>query len=122
MKKGCFVLFLVFTTALNCAFCQPSEPPVVARFLVKAGAEFGGDEILQVLFTNGQTQTMRAGQGGYLGVCTELQFSNAKQFMLRAAVGIKYTTTAAENANIRLTSFPSTSCHVGKSTTIFGWA
>jgi hypothetical protein len=49
---------------------------------------------------------MRAGQGGYLAIGGELQFSKVKQLMLRASVGIKYNTTAADNANIRLTRWP----------------
>ncbi|MCU0387886.1 MAG: hypothetical protein MUE71_04710, partial [Chitinophagaceae bacterium] len=36
----------------------------------------------------------------------EFQFANVKQLMLRTSIGINYNTTAADNANIRLTRFP----------------
>jgi len=49
---------------------------------------------------------MRAGQGGYLALGGEFGFSKVKPLILRATVGIKYNTTAAENANIRLTRVP----------------
>ncbi len=75
---------------------------------MEGGIEYGGDEILEVFFTNGEDQTMRAGQGGLIAVGGQLEFANVKQLMLRASIGIKYNTTAAENANIRLTRFPVT--------------
>ncbi|MBX2944979.1 MAG: hypothetical protein KF725_04030 [Cyclobacteriaceae bacterium] len=49
---------------------------------------------------------MRAGQGGYLAFGGEFQFPKAKGLMLRTSIGIKFNTTAADNANIRLTRFP----------------
>jgi hypothetical protein len=87
-------------------FAQQTEKAVTAKFLVEAGIEFGGDEILEVFFTNGGDQTMRAGQGGFIAVGGEFQFPNVNQLMLRTSIGIKYNTTAAENANIRLTRYP----------------
>jgi len=49
---------------------------------------------------------MRAGQGGLLVAGGQLTFAEVKSLMLRASVGFKYNTTAAENANIRLTRIP----------------
>jgi hypothetical protein len=106
MKRIIFVLHIsLFLTTIQ-VFAQQSERPLTAKFLIEGGIEYGGDEILQVFFTNGEDQTMRAGQGGYIAVGGELQFSSVKQLMLRASMGIKYNTTAADNANIRLTRFP----------------
>jgi hypothetical protein len=105
MKKIIFGLHLVFLTTIQ-AFSQQVEGPLTAQLLIEAGIEYGGDEILQVFFTNGEAQTMRAGQGGYVNIGGELQFSSVKQLMVRASIGIKYNTTAADNANIRLTRFP----------------
>jgi hypothetical protein len=85
---------------------QQTEKLVIAKFLIEGGIEYGGDEILEVFFTNGEDQTMRAGQGGYIALGGELQLAKVKQLMLRASIGIKYNTTAAENANIRLTRLP----------------
>lgn len=106
MQRIFFVLHFVMLLAATQVFAQQSGRPLSAKFLVEGGIEYGGDEILQVFFTNGEDQTMRAGQGGYVAAGGELQFSNVKQLMLRASIGIKYNTTAAENANIRLTRFP----------------
>jgi hypothetical protein len=87
---------------------QQSYHPLTAKFLIEGGIDYGGDEILQVFFTNGEDQTMRAGQGGFIAVGGQLEIANVKQLMLRATIGLKYNTTAAENANIRLTRLPVT--------------
>lgn len=88
------------------AHSQEIKNPLIAKFLIEGGGEFGGDEILTVFFTDGGDQKMRAGQGGFLGLGGQFEFQETKNFMLRASIGIKYTTTAADNANIRLTRFP----------------
>ncbi len=106
MNKIIFVLHLGLLLTSFQVFAQQSEQPVVAKFLIEGGVEYGGDEILQVFFTNGEDQTMRAGQGGYLAFGGEFQFPKAKSLMLRTSIGIKFNTTAADNANIRLTRFP----------------
>lgn len=51
---------------------------------------------------------MRAGQGGYIAVSGQLEFAQVKNLLLRGSIGFKYNTTAAENANIRLTRMPIT--------------
>jgi len=106
MRKLLFVLgfALLFISIMGTA--QQTEKPLIAKFLIEGGIEYGGDEIMEVFFTNGEDQTMLAGQGGYIAVGGELQFAKVKQFMLRTSIGIKYNTTAAENANIRLTRLP----------------
>lgn len=106
MKRIIFVFCLSLFLFVTQVFAQQSERPLTAKFLIEGGIEYGGDELLQVFFTNGEDQTMRAGQGGYIAVGGQLQFSSVKQLMLRASMGIKYNTTAADNANIRLTRFP----------------
>lgn len=100
------LLSLLMFLASTQVFSQQAEKSQNAKFLVEAGIEYGGDEILQVFFTNGEDQTMRAGQGGFIAVGGEFQFSKIKQLMVRTSIGIKYNTTAADNANIRLTRFP----------------
>ncbi len=87
-------------------FSQTSENFLKGKLLIEGGIEYGGDEILKVFFTNGGDQTIKAGQGGYLAFGGQLEFSKIKHLMLRASVGIKYNTTAADNANIRLTRIP----------------
>jgi hypothetical protein len=106
MRRIIIVLPLVLCFITTELLAQKQEQPIIAKFLIEAGVEYGGDEILQVFFTNGEKQTMRAGQGGTFAVGGEFQFRNLKQLMLRSAIGIKFNTTAADNANIRLTRFP----------------
>ena len=106
VKKAIFVLQLaLFLTTIQ-VHAQQSDRTFIAKFLIEGGIEYGGDEILQVFFTNGEDQTMRAGQGGLIAVGGQIQLSSLKQFMLRGSIGIKYNTTAADNANIRLTRLP----------------
>lgn len=106
MIRSFFVLLLAQLLLNTQVKAQQSQRPLTAKFLVEAGVEYGGDEILQVFFTNGEDQTMRAGQGGTIAVGGEFQFSQVKQLMLRTSIGLKYNTTAADNANIRLVRFP----------------
>lgn len=106
MRKLLFVIGFGFLFISIEVAAQQIEKPVITKFLVEGGIEYGGDEILEVFFTNGEDQTMLAGQGGYIAVGGELQFAKVKQVMLRASIGIKYNTTAADDANIRLTRLP----------------
>ena len=68
--------------------------------------EMGGEEIAEVEFENGDTQTVRSGQGGSMAFGAEAQIPNIDFLMFQATAGIKYVTNQAENANIRLTRFP----------------
>ncbi len=104
MLSLCFVLLLIASTAVS----QTTNNAVKAKFLLEGGVEYGGDEIIKVFFTNGGDQTMRAGQGGYIAAGGQFEFSSIKNFIVRTTIGIKYNTTAADNANIRLTRIPIT--------------
>ncbi|WP_250419057.1 MULTISPECIES: hypothetical protein [Pontibacter] len=76
------------------------------RLLIGGAFEFGGDEVGKVIFTNGDDQSINAGQGVSVAVGAEFQFRKLEQLRLRATVGYKYVTTAADNAHIRLTRVP----------------
>lgn len=76
------------------------------RFLLTGAFEFGGDAIATVAFTNGDEQKVNAGQGVSVGAGVEFTAPKIEQLRLRATVGIKYVTTAADNAHIRLTRIP----------------
>lgn len=97
-------LLLLLASTSVCA--QQAAPSLRAKFLIEAGVEYGGDEVARVFFTNGEDQVMRAGQGGFLAVGGQLEFAQLKSLMLRTSIGIKFNTTAADNANIRLTRLP----------------
>lgn len=106
MMKFMPIVQLMFLLVSTSVLAQQAEPSVMAKFLIEAGVEYGGDEIARVFFTNGEDQVMRAGQGGYLAVGGQLEFAQVKPLMLRTSIGIKFNTTAADNANIRLTRLP----------------
>ncbi len=106
MKKVFLALCLGLLFTSTQVFSQQAEKAVSTKLLIEAGFDFGGDEILQVFFTNGSDQKMRAGQGINLGIGGELQFANMKHFMLRSAISLKWTPTAADDANIMFLRFP----------------
>lgn len=108
LYKSFLTIVLMFFLWSIPIFSQESNKASAAKFLIEGGIEFDGDEILKVFFTNGEDQTMRAGQGGYLSLGGQFQIAKVKPLMLRAAIGLKYNTTAAENANIRFTRVPIT--------------
>lgn len=106
MSKTLFsILLCLFLSSIH-VFSQQAEQPVQVRLLLEGGLEYGGEEILTVFFTNGEDQIVRAGQGGYVAIGGQLSFPGLSSLMFRSTIGIKYNTTAAENANIRLTRLP----------------
>ena len=102
-------LLLLLCLALNTnLFAQETETKTVKplKFLIGGALEFGGDEIAEVYFTNGETQSVKAGQGGAIGIGGQLQIPRVEKLLLRATVGYKYVTTQADNVHIRLTRIP----------------
>ena len=85
---------------------QPAKRGPNVRFALDLTFEYGGDDFLEVLFTNGSTQKMRAGQGGTLALGGVVRPSADSPLSLRGTVGLKYSTTAADNANIMFTRVP----------------
>ena len=66
----------------------------------------GGDDVAEIYFTTGETQSVKAGQGGSIAVGGEFQIPGVEKLLLHATVGYKYVTTKADNAHIRLTRVP----------------
>lgn len=97
---------LAFMSFTHLSAQEIKTKPTTLGFLITTGFELGGDEVAEVYFTNGNTQGVRAGQGISLGVGGQYQIPGADKLLLRATVGIKYVTTAADNAHIRLIRFP----------------
>ena len=87
------------------ARAQAAVKPTVG-LVVEGTVEMGGDEFGKTVFTTGDTQTMRTGQGGTLSVGGELRNFVPVPLAVRATAGIKFVTTAAENADIKLTRIP----------------
>ncbi|MEL6255678.1 MAG: hypothetical protein AAFR87_26980 [Bacteroidota bacterium] len=85
---------------------QNSKNNFPLKFLFEGALEFGGEPVAEVLFTNGDTQSVNAGQGGSIRVGGEFTIPKVEKLRFRASAGIKYVTTAADNVNIRLTRIP----------------
>ena len=103
-----YPLFL-FLFASNILGAQETTQKTIVkpvRLLIEAALELGGDEVAEVYFTNGNTQSVKAGQGGSLAVGAQFQLPNLDKFLLRSTLGIKYVTTEADNVHIRLTRIP----------------
>jgi hypothetical protein len=73
-------------------------------WLVSFNAEYGGDAVSTVLFDDGSTQDVRAGQGVSLSIGRFVR-PNAGRYMVSGGLGFKYVTTKASNADITLTRF-----------------
>lgn len=85
---------------------QTVSKPSPVRFLIGAALELGGESIVEIEFEDGDTQDVRTGQGGSIGIGAEVQFPSLDFLVLQGTIGIKYVTTQADNAHIRLTRFP----------------
>jgi len=99
---ACFLLGSI--KYLSAQEAATKKTPV--RLLIKGGLEIGGDNVADIYFTNGETQKMKAGQGGSIAVGIEGQIPSIEKLLLQATVGYKYLTTAADNVHIRLTRVP----------------
>lgn len=109
MRSTALVAVLAVVPSLLAAQSAPANTlrtgPTVG-FAADLSLELGGDDFLEVLFTSGDTQKIRAGQGGTIAVGGIFRPSAASPLSLRATLGIKYVTTAAQNANITFTRIP----------------
>lgn len=105
MRLISLFLILFITLATSSVFSQQSDS-THARFLLDIGIHYGGDDIATVQFTNGDEQEMLAGQGIALALGGEFSIPNFKYALFRTTIGLKYSTTAADNANIMFLRYP----------------
>lgn len=104
MKRFIFILLLSPAFAVNAQTTASDQTSI--HFLLGAAFEFGGDDLAEVYFTDGSVQKMNAGQGATLFAGGQLRLNKSEKLFLRGSVGIKYLTTKADNAHIRLTRIP----------------
>jgi hypothetical protein len=104
MKQLLLIFLLSPAMLLHAQTKTNNQKPV--RFLLGAAFEFGGDNLAEVFFTDGSVQKMNAGQGGTLFAGGQVRLTKSEKLFLRGSVGIKYLTTKADNAHIRLTRIP----------------
>lgn len=109
MKAGSGVIwgaFLAFVVSGQGFAQEAGKETKPVRLLVGGALELGGDRVAEIYFTNGNTQSVRAGQGISIAVGGEFQVPRVPRALLRATLGYKYVTTAADDAHIRLTRVP----------------
>jgi hypothetical protein len=58
-----FVFTFFLAVSLVTAFAQTESNYRPIRFLISGALEFGGDEVDEIFFTNGDSQPVNAGQG-----------------------------------------------------------
>jgi hypothetical protein len=90
----------VFCGLAQPALAQDAKPGAKFGFVLDAGVEYGGDDILTVSFTNGSDQDIKLGQGGTIALGGYFKPNAASPFSVRGTVGYKFVTTAAANADI----------------------
>ena len=105
------LLALVLLASAAAAQDKGNSGPVAAkpspvRFVIEGGFDMGGDDFLELTFTNGDTQTITAGQGGTIAAGLQFMPASMPRFSVSGTVGYKFTTTAAENADIMFTRIP----------------
>lgn len=88
-----------------------AKTPVKAQphsfaWVFDGGVEMGGALLLDITFTNGENQKIYAGQGGSVAFGVDVRPAAMPNVGIRALAGLKFTTTAAENANISFTRVP----------------
>lgn len=81
-----------------------STTPHRFGWVLEGALEFGGDEFVEILFTDGSTQTLTTGQGGTIAFGAEYRV--APRLLLRGTAGFKFTSTAADNSNAMFTRIP----------------
>jgi hypothetical protein len=105
-KKLTLLSFLFFASYYH-SFAQNNEKKVSpVRCLIRGALEMGGDNVAEVYFTNGEKQSVKAGQGGSIAIGGEFQVPHVESLLFQATVGYKYVTTKADNVHIRLTRVP----------------
>lgn len=75
-------------------------------WVLDGALEMGGDRLVTLVFTDGSTQKIYAGQGGTISVGADYRLAAMPQLGLRATAGIKFTTNASENSDISFTRIP----------------
>lgn len=106
MKLICWTILMLTAFLTDATAQQKKNTNKPVRFLLGGALELGGDKVAEVYFTDGSTQNIKAGQGGTIYAGAQFRLNQKATFFLRSSVGIKYVTTKADNAHIRLTRIP----------------
>lgn len=111
VSRACSPASLAVLLAASAALAQPAEPaaaPAVrmVRLVAATGYEYGLNELLEVGFDDGSTQTLRLNGGGVLAVGAAFWPLREGRFETRATIGVKYDSIEARNGSVRYLAFP----------------
>lgn len=102
-KNLCRSIAGVLAAAIMAGTAQAADAEKRGGFLLNLDLDFGGDDIATVAFVGGGSQDVKAGQGGSIGVGGWFRPMADKPFEIQTMLGYKYVTTAASNADIKVT-------------------
>ncbi len=74
--------------------------------VLEGGVEMGGEKVIELTFTNGDTQNLSAGQGGTIAAGLQYRFPAQPKLSLSGTIGYKFVTNASENADIGISRLP----------------
>jgi opacity protein-like surface antigen len=78
----------------------PEDLGARGGFLLQADIDYGGDDVATVYFEDDESQNLKAGQGLGISVGGYFRPIADSSFEIQGSVGYKFSTTAAENADI----------------------
>jgi hypothetical protein len=93
---------LLAACSLMAANAQAADAEKRGGFLFNLDLDYGGDDLVTVSFEDGDSQNVKAGQGIGFGLGGWFRPIEDSPFELQAALGYKYVTTAADNADINV--------------------
>lgn len=100
------VLAAVVPAALQAQAKTGAPPATGLGFVLEGGFEFGGAKVVELTFTNGDTQSLTAGQGGTIAAGVQYRPAALPRLAVAATVGYKFVTNASENADIGISRIP----------------
>lgn len=83
----------------------PEPPSTLTHFTFDAGFTGGGDKLVDVTFSDGSTQSLYAGNSGYLDFGVLQDFGDP-HWSLKGTLGYAYTGINASNATISFSHIP----------------
>jgi hypothetical protein len=95
----------VFAWVAVGAFAAPAVCAADLRGAFVAGYDTGGDKIVTVTFTNGETDSLRANEGFYVGGGISV-LNDSKDIEFQGTLSIKYSSISANNGDVSFTRYP----------------
>lgn len=85
--------------------CWTSAGAMDIRPVAKLGADFGGDTLVTVTFTDGSSETVKAHEGLSMGAGVSF-LNEAKSFEVEATIAYKFNMVNATNGDVTWSRFP----------------